>query len=507
MENNMKKAFLILIALILAISSFTACQSGDKPDDPAAESSSAGGSNESGNQESGDQTPAPTETEPDMGIPDGLDYEDNTVQIFHWLSGTTEFDVDVTTMTGEPVEDAVYKRNLYTEEKLNVELEFTGSDGQRGKEDAFCNAIKNRTSDPSTPVDIIASYARTTATAAISGLLFDLNQLDNLDLEKEWWPKNVQEEYNVRDRLYFLSGDISTSLLNNMSVIFYNTDMITARGFDDPIHTAIDGDWTLDKMIEMTQNSYEDIDDASGKSDGDIFGLSCRYWYLDSMYQAHGYKIVTKAPSDSDSILKYSDELFGPVVESWIGKMQDWLCSNIFIESEKSTDMFKENRLLFQLSYAYFGQYYRDTDIKYSILPLPKLDSQQEDYISSPGNTFTLYGICNKSPDIERAAATLQVMGYYAQELTTPALFDVTLKGRYSKNEDMFQVWDIIGSTISFDMGRLFQAQLSAPEDMITMAIVNNTNWATVISPFGIKAREKLLRNINLKFENVIESE
>ena len=56
-------------------------------------------------------------------------------------------------------------------------------------------------------------------------------------------------------------------------------------------------------------------------------------------------------------------------------------------------------------------------------------------------------------------------------------------------------------------MGRLFQAQLSAPEDMITMAIINNTNWATVISPFGIKSREKLLRNINLKFENVIEAE
>ena len=225
------------------------------------------------------------------------------------------------------------------------------------------------------------------------------------------------------------------------------------------------------------------------------------------MYQAHGFKIIEKAPVDSDKVLKYSDELFGPVVEAWIGQMQDWLCTNDFIESAASTDMFKENRLLFQLSYAYFGSYYRDSDIKYSILPLPKLDSQQENYISSPGNTFTLFAVCKESPNVERAAATMQVMGYYAKELTTPALFDVTLKGKYSKNEEMFKVWDIIVSTLSFDMGRLFQNQLSAPEDLITMAIVNNTNWATVTTPFLISAREKLLNNINEKFRIIIEND
>ena len=123
----------------------------------------------------------------------------------------------------------------------------------------------------------------------------------------------------------------------------------------------------------------------------------------------------------------------------------------------------------------------------------------QEDYVTCLANPYSLYGIPTSSLDPECAAATMQVLGYYAKELTTPAVFDVTLKGKFSKDEDTMAMWEKMREGISFDMGRVYHTQLGGLCDVVSMAITNGTQWSTVYAGPIHKGRLNSMRILNNK--------
>ena len=150
--------FVLLLAMLMILSSFVACNNTTPPVESTPDSSGGGNNN------TPSDTPPAVETE-GHGLPEGLDYGGNTVTIACWESPQPEFDVAFEDCDGDPVVDAVYKRNLYTEQLLNVELDFIPfytDEGKVGIEE-YANSLANAISDPSTFYDIVATYSRTTA--------------------------------------------------------------------------------------------------------------------------------------------------------------------------------------------------------------------------------------------------------------------------------------------------------------------------------------------------------
>ena len=107
--------------------------------------------------------------------------------------------------------------------------------------------------------------------------------------------------------------------------------------------------------------------------------------------------------------------------------------------------------------------------------------------------------------DGERAAAVISTLGYYGYKLTTPAIFDVTFKGKFSKDPTMIDMLDRIRSGISFDMGLLYMRELASINDKPTQAILNNTDWLGVaMNAFQQKSLNTLLRKFNGKLETAV---
>ena len=128
---------------------------------------------------SAEETTAP----PEYVAPD-VDYEgaDFTVSVFDgsytgWILGSyCEFYTEEE--NGDPINDAIYKRNLYTEHLLEVKLNFVHNEWTGNSANAmtnWCSKVKNMMDDPSTPVDIMACYSRNLSTGisllAIEGAL------------------------------------------------------------------------------------------------------------------------------------------------------------------------------------------------------------------------------------------------------------------------------------------------------------------------------------------------
>ena len=277
----MKKLITLFLAIAMVLSMLAACApAGDNTDGTPAPGSSESKPAES---DKGNETPAASGSENSsqggeeelseyekIGIPE-VNYNEAIIRIASWHSEQPEFYVSVDDAnTGDPVLDSIYKKNLYTEQTLGIELEFTEVPGAGNQNEiiSWCETVKNMQSDPATPVDILACYSRTAAYATINGLNQDLTVYDNLDLSKAWWPKNVQEEFSIGNKLFFITGDISTNVLFMMYCVFYNKTIADTHGLGDPVQMVKDRTWTMEAWQDMTSGLYEDIDGVAGKSAG-----------------------------------------------------------------------------------------------------------------------------------------------------------------------------------------------------------------------------------------------
>ena len=168
---------------------------------------------------------------------------------------------------------------------------------------------------------------------------------------------------------------------------------------------------------------------------------------------------------------------------------------------EPSCNVFKEGRGLFcshELTYAV--NYLRDTTFTYGIVPYPKFDEEQQNYVTITSFPYTLYGIPIDARDPAMSAAVLEAMASESFRTVSPALFENAFKVKYAQDEQSSLMYDLIRSTVSFDFGRVFNNDLSGlTYSLFRSAVVGgNTNWASTI-----KANEKVL---NKQLEKLTKS-
>ena len=526
----MKKLITLLLAIVMVVSMLAACKpaeetpGGNESESKAPAASESKGDN-SGNESDSGNTP-PESTPPEggedenlteyekIGIPE-VNYGEAIVSIACWHSEQPEFDVSVDDAnTGDPILDAIYKKNLYTEQTLGIELEFTEVPGAGNQNEiiAWCETVKNMQSDPSTPVDLLACYSRTAAYATINGLNQDITVYDNIDLSKAWWPKNVQEEFSIGNKLFFITGDISTNVLHMMYCVFYNKTMMEDYGLGDPVQMVKDRTWTIDQWQSMTSGLYQDIDGVAGKSEGDVFGAGFQYYHLDAIVQGSGFKLLENTDEDGQYIA-ITEDFYSQKLDGYIDDMIEWVKTNDVYNDTKyagvSETAFLEGRSAFQINRAQYGFQLQETDLDYGILPPPMLDpSQQESYVTSLGNPYTIYSMSRSTVDGDRAAAVLQTMGYYGYSLTTPAIFDVTFKGKFSKDPNAMDMFNLVRDAIGFDLGILYMRELNYMCDMITNnAISQGQQWSAVASnAFAKKTMQTKLDRLNKSLDLIVNS-
>ena len=484
----MKKLITLFLALVLVVSMFAACSN---PEGPAGESTPSKNNGNatpapdaSGSGGGGEEQPETNEYEA-IGLPEDINLGEKEISVYHWNVNQAEFDVTDEQLDGDPIADGVYKKNLYTEQLLNVDLEFYEWAYTTNTIAAMieaCDNLKNAMSDASSSVDIIANYPRVVPTAAVRGLCYDLTSLENLDLSKEWWPQNLRNEIAVFDDIMFLSGDIASSLILSIYGVFYNKTLAEAYGVDNIVQLVDDGEWTIDKLIEVTKTGYEDLDDVSGKSIGDQFAMTLDYWHADAIIQGCGFKIL----ENSEDGIKISDEFFAPVMGDFIEKLGQWCSTDNVFNDDKYTggpaSAFLDSRSIFTINSFNLGFSLQETDINYGIVPIPKMNKEQQNYITTPANSYSMYSIGRQSKNAEDAGVVLQTLGYYGLLYSTPAVFEVTLQGKFSKDEDTMRLLNILKNGVQFDLGLLYQRQVDSINDLPTIAISRNEEWSVKVN-------------------------
>ena len=441
-------------------------------------------------------------TIPTLDLPEDLNYNGDVVSVLHWDSEKPEFSIEE--ITGSLVNDAIYQRNTNIEEKLGVKLQFTEQNGSVDYMAEFAQAVQNAFQSGAREYDIIPTYSRTAAILSTRGLYYNLNDIEDnyINLEKPWWPDCITDTVTIGNAIYFITGDCSTNVLHMMYTMWFNKDLIAEYNLEYPVDLVRQNKWTLDKLFEMTANTYQDLNNNGQEDENDFFGFVGVNYGLDAFYTGSGLRLVELAGDDFLMISPdYSSEkainLVDILGQRCIGN--DW-----YIGSTMGT-IFQAERALFCQNRTYYAEnYLLEVEFSYGLIPTPKYDEAQEEYISVLANPITLYGVmADVDPSrLSEMTAVIECWGYEGYKLTTPALFETNMKLKYSETSDESEMFDIVHSTINLDLGRVFSQDLQFMSEIPSKAAESGAAWASRLAQYK-KPLENGLKKIITAFEKL----
>ena len=105
--------------------------------------------------------------------------------------------------------------------------------------------------------------------------------------------------------------------------------------------------------------------------------------------------------------------------------------------------LFQNDRALFMDCSLFYMTALRDMEADFGIIPYPKFDEAQENYCARV-SYFMPSMLLSTNTDLPLVGAVLEYANYRAQANITPAYYDVSLKGKVSRDEESAAMLDLI---------------------------------------------------------------
>ena len=352
--------------------------------------------------------------------------------------------------TGDVCNDALYDRDLAVTERLNINLVYESRD-DRGV--VTSDVQKSVLADDEAYHLVMNSLSGGINTLTFGNLLYDLQKLPYLSLSSSLWNKSMLENMTFSGSLYFTTGPISLQYYMTPIAMMMNNRLAEDYSIPDIYQTVLDGSWTIDLLHSYIKDAASDLN-SDGKMDGDDFyGLIVDGTFGNALYNSAGYKNIDddyQLLLDSD----YSVEIIVKVSNLFGSR------DNVFndrLGEGTGVDIFKEGRAIF-MDYTILGiSGMRDMEDNFSIIPTPKYDASQPAYLSTC-NTWLPSGVCvpKYCSDPERTGLVTETMAYYSELYITPAIYEVTLKGKVARDDNSSIMLDLIYENSYFDMVTVF---------------------------------------------------
>jgi len=350
------------------------------------------------------------------------------------------------------VSEAIYQRNLAVEEKYETKLNFIPTPGDWGNQDNFRNAITNSVLANDGAYDFVAGYQAIIVHNVAAGDFLDLNTLPYLELHNPWWTQKGIDALTVNNRCYIATGDITVSMLEYLYCMYYNKTLAANQKVGD-LYALVDaGQWTHDKLAEISAETSEDVDGDGSMTEADRFAIISGGDMLRQYLVAYNTPVMSQDASGKPALVWNNERTISAVEKlvSFFGQNDE-----AFINSNRGTlaTMFMNNQTLFMQ--GLFGQAaaLRDMESDFGILPYPKFDEAQPDYLTSTNNNVSMICVPKTCEDPENTALIIEAMCRESTDTVSAAFYDVAMKSKYTRDEDTLRMIDLIRGSLSFDFG------------------------------------------------------
>ena len=488
---RMSKKALSLMLLFAVMLQTIACGESDV-DDPVRNSDTT-------------ETALTTEEIPEYIKPD-VDYGGRTVTLtgYDYDGAWTilDYNMALEEENGDVINDAIVQRNRAVEEELNVNIELVSLGvGDRGSAAVLEKYILAQ-EDVITFGTQMATGLKNLITT--EGMLVDLNDVPTLDLSHSWWNQHANAEYSLYGKQLAAVGDVNLFNLGAPVVVYFSQDVINNNKLNNPYQLVYDGKWTLDKMIEMSAAVARDINGNTEIDTEDYFGFAGETDTI--IYAAYASDIKLSRRNTAGEIqLSLNTERTVNLAEKLVPFLRDksvtiyngsWSSQFSSVFTDFMMPKLMINELLFFSNQLLVSLNLRAMESDFGILPFPKYDEAQKDYISFGNGSFTDHVIVpSTNTDLEMTGHLLEAMGYYAQQYITPAFIDVSVKGKGARDEDSVNMVNIILENQVFDIGYIFN--WGTMRSTLSNTVLNNdpsfaSQWASAESKINTALEETI---------------
>ena len=433
----MKKLICLLMALLLTLP-LTGCGEGSDGETAAEET---------------DALETVTETEetmPSLNLPDDLDYGGYTFHIYSYEHSAYAIEHIAEELNGDVLNDAIFNRNLDVSDLLNVKLVSVLNPWDN---DGFRSDVMAAVMAGSDDYDVFTGNMYNSTYLSAEGYFYNINNVPYISMDNPWWNKSCFEELSIGKNAYLLMGDMCLSNYN-LEAVFFNRDMVEDYDMEDPYTLAYENEWTIDKLIEMSKDFYVDRN-GNGVRDEDGSDLYGFHGKLQSIYNMSNYyvDITTKTDDNYIDITFHSEK-----TEGIFNKLKSWM-----VESEGSYcpmgwtgagPLAEEQSCVFTILTLNQCAALREYDVRYGVVPIPKYDQLQENYIATAAGLLVAFPA--SISNIERSAAVVDALSHYGRKYVYPAYVENSILTKGTRDEDAQFMIETILDNVKYNFGAAF---------------------------------------------------
>ena len=461
-----------------------------------------------GNEVSGETTAAGESDTGSGQVYTGLDELDLEGYEFRIMTKSTSaehchhtecFSVDE--YVGEGVNDAVHDREIALLDRYNFVVEPFNIDDWSTQ---FQQSVQ--ASDGN--FDLGLQSTGPCSSVTLNGYTIPWNSLDNVDLTQPWWNQSAMDSLSVKDIVCYTTGDISYETIAFTYCMFFNKELCENWGISaDSLYQAVeDGKWTISYLYSLTKDIYEDTDGDGNRTFEDLYGFTTNSLSGQAIYQISTDTLLTrKDANDMPYIIEDTEKLASLVEKMYILMYQNegtFPVTKGYNTSDKGTQdwwAMTSYKLLHHTTLLTSGLFYElyheytEKDFDIGVLPLPKYDTAQKNYMTTADYHGTL-AVIPTSANMQFTGFCATALAAYGRELITPAYYETALKSRYADTERDAEMIELTMQGLTYDMYSVYTTSSVLQSIIYDKSYDFSSYWA------------KSQKSINKSFDKIIDT-
>ena len=439
----MKKALTLLLSAVMLLPLVSCTESSDSS--PATDAAPA---------ETAEADTAETEAPDYLDTLGEIDLGGENIRLAGWQNlPRRNFPDDAE--DGEPVNDALYKRNMEIAERYNVTFSYYTFPETADLLKGVDNSIMAASDDYDA---VIANMNPVAASLVQKNEITSFDNVPYVDLTQPWWSK-YNDTLTLGGKQYFPSGIITPLHYNALYVMLFNKRVAESYGLNDIYPTVIGLGWTVDKMAEMMSGVTSDINGDGKLNNEDQWALVYDDVAGFGFYIGAGQK-MTKIDENGSPYLDMDNEESVSVITrlaAAIGDRSTALRGEDYYKNCEG-DIFFDGRALFAgQTFTWIPVRYREMEDDYGVLPMPMLDESQGKYLSY-SQPWTGSGVCVPvtNTKLDKTGLILEALAYLSNEYIRVAAYETTFKTKLSRDSESAVVLDLVADASTYDLDVIF---------------------------------------------------
>lgn len=372
-----------------------------------------------------------------------LNFDGKDFRIFYQKRYTTDAVPEINEETGDVINDAIFRRNRTIEERFNINIV-----GTYGEEDAMVTQLINSVSAGDDEYDLFLGHSIYSGRAALAGCFYNWYDIPYMDFSKPWFPQASIEGLTINDRMYLTVSDLCLSFSSVSYCMFFNKQMIEDYNLPDIYELVDNGEWTVDKLYDITKDMYRDLNGNSTADIDDQYGFASALTNHTTTWLFSCKVPTVELHEDGTAKSVFNSERASTLIDKLRKLYNDnpgsyLTAANSEQASPMSSFMNGYSAILTDSIGASVSQF-RDVMFDYGIVPYPKYDEAQDGYYTIPGGSVSCMAVPKSTVDTELVGAVTAALARESWVSVMPDYYDIALKVKGVRDETSIRMLDII---------------------------------------------------------------